>query len=272
MYNECMTLRLSDHITEYLFDGPRYKQDVINVIKTRHAVTMQAVYKAIRALLAEDIVFESHERLHLSLVYLEQRSQRLAGAVKTYYEIRKYEEIATLKDGEQQTFRFSTLRALESAWTNNDLIIASTLGREKPVRVLSVMPHDWFRLLKVESNDVWTRVTQAKNNHFVLLTYPEVLDRKEAKLRSRETPHIQIMIGENPLRLSRTKYLNLIEDFLTEITIDERLVPLLARLMRGEKVSVDSILSTKGKFKMKVSRNKSRTNAIYKKTAKYFKY
>lgn len=264
-----MTVRIK--IIEELENGVKSKAALIEWVRMSESVTVQAVYKELRALIKEEVVLDAQKKLSLTLTYIEQEHKKWRRVLEEYTHKVSFEDFLQLPKGKSHTFTFNTIIDLDLFWTQAFIILERILPEEVPR--YSILAHDWFTYGRPTTDEVWTN--RETNNLRLLVTHPNEVDWQMA--RRRRSEGFPFTAGENPLKLSDRQYCTLVSDWMFEIEFDAEVADKLNLYLQSLKkiADVDSqvmekFMNAKGTFKLKLSNNPKKAQEYARKVKKFF--
>lgn len=264
---------LKEEIVTLLLKGPQRKSVILSKLKGDQSVTVQAVYKALDQLKRKGVCVESHEIVGLSLVYLETRHKEINIALTLYRISPTYEQLFSLSEKKRITITTKTLGLLESVWTHIDLLLIEQFGKQSSVPFLSFIPHDWFRLLREDSVNVWEAVTEKHNVHMVCVTHSLPVDKKELARRRKQSPLLQYTHNENPLKQGIETYVSVIGPFVLTATLDKAVAASLEHALEPVSMpALRSLIDAPGTFKLVVVKDSVKADHLRSRARKYFNF
>lgn len=264
-------MQVRESIIAELKDGVRRKSQVIDNVMERERVTMQAVYKELRKLVADEIVIDKQKKLSLTLTYIEHENKKWRRIKEHYTNQASLDDLLQLAKGKSQTFTFTNIVDLDLFWTQSFVMLERILPSDIPR--YSIVPHDWFTYARPSTDAVWTGNRDALRR--MVITHPAEVDFEIA--RQRRAEGYQFTGGENPLKLSEREYITLVSDWVFEVEFDKAVAKELNEYIRSlKKVSevnpakMDELMKMKGTFKLKLSNNPKKATEYSNKVKKYF--
>jgi hypothetical protein len=260
----------SSIITE-LEKGVRDKAGVIERVMKSEQVTVQAVYKELRALVRDEIVIDKQKKLSLTLTFIEGEYKKWRQVRERYTDQVSFDDLLELPKGKSHTFTFTTIVDLDLFWTQAFIILERILPEE--VSRYSIVPHDWFSYARPTTDDVWTNNKTRVQR--LLITHPAEVDWQIA--RRRRTEGYEFTGGENPLKLTEHQYITLVGDWVFEVEFDKTVSTKLCAHIKGlKKVEeadteyLSKLMLEKGTFKLKLSNNAKKSKEYAGKVKKFF--
>jgi hypothetical protein len=240
-------------------------------VSTECNVTLQAVYKELRRLRGEDIVIDKNKQLSLTLWYINEQLSVWGNTSNLYNQKYDISQVFNIQRGKRFSFSFNNLAELDSFWTQSYLFLERIIPETIPM--YACIPHDWFFYSRPASDERWTNAQSRIQR--LIITHPTELDF--AVLKQRRKQGYQFTPKVNPLKQSETTYYTLIGDWIFEAELDKKVENILNDLVsntdsvsdiRQDKLNV--LLSTKGKFTLKVHHAPKKAGVFTKRLARYF--
>jgi hypothetical protein len=264
-------MSVKESIITELKQGVRKKAEVIACVQNKETVTIQAVYKELRRLEAEEVVLDANKTLSLTLSYVKGEYAASRHVLEAYTHNISFDDILQITKGKSQTFTFSSLVDLDLFWTQAFILLERILPENSTT--YSIIPHDWFYYARPHSDEVWTQ-SKTKDQRLII-THPAEIDWKVARIR-REQGYL--FTGDvNPLKQSECQYRTIVSDWIFEVEFDARVatrlnqyVSSLKNLPEVNENLMKEIVQMKGDFKIKLSNNPQKARELTKKVTKYF--
>lgn len=264
-------MSVRDSIIKELEHGVAKKAEVIERVKISESVTIQAVYKELRALVKHEVVLDAQKKLSLTLTYIEKEHKKWCRVLEEYTHKVSFDDFLHLAKGKSHTFTFGNIVDLDLFWTQAFIILERILPSDIPR--YSILAHDWFTYGRPATDDVWTN--RDIHNLRLLVTHPTEVDWQMARRRRAEG--CLFTAGENPLKLSDRQYCTVVSDWLFEIEFDAQVANELNSYLRSLKKIADAdaakmekFMNAKGTFKLKLSNNPKKAQEYAQKVKKYF--
>lgn len=150
---------LYDHIIEALLEKSRSVADIENYLSSQKVrATVQGVYKALRELIAEDIVIKEKKTYLISSVWREKLQERIMNRARLQ-----------LSAGEQTIYRFKKIAHLDAFWKHTMHDIQSE-WKEFPV--FHANPHNFWYLVpgrKESEEEYYENFVKTKTPVFSLI-------------------------------------------------------------------------------------------------------
>jgi hypothetical protein len=263
---------IEDLVAENLAKNPYATgpQLVAMVQKTRENTTKQAVYFALKSLMASEVVAKVGHTYFLSRVWLSKLDHLFAAQRER--ELAR-DAIFDLKDTESISYRFPNLLTCDTYWAHVFSILTEWIPKERPIYVW--MPHEWFVIgrKEVETNIFREFEINEKN---VLFTIGGTTPLDTHFKRDWKNAFVSVFTTDaNPF--ARTYHLHVFEDFLIEVFISEELSKEIddfynshQELTPKDVAHFESLISKKSPVRMKISRKSKKAALLRKRLAKQF--
>lgn len=263
---------VAETIISLLEAGSMEKSQIIEKVRQRNGVTMQAVYKEIKALLASGCLLSHKKALSLNLMYISKQYDRWSSVLNHYEGGQSLKNhFLDLQEDEHITLKFKTLNDLDAYWVHAFLILHNHDTSKRPS--FSVVPHDWFSYGRKETDIFW--VKSQKDKIRLIITGSTKLDKEIAARRIKEGHKVNVSI--NPLKQKSNVYYTLIDGYIFKITLDNKIQKILSTFIDGTKdfASIDytkirEIINTPCSCIMKISKNQNKFLKMSAKCTKYF--
>ena len=264
-------MQVRESIIEELKDGVRWKSQVIDNVMEREKVTVQAVYKELRKLVADEVVIDKLKKLSLTLTYIEHENKKWRRIKGHYTHEVSLDDLLQLAKGKSHTFTFSNIVDLDLFWTQSFVMLERILPSDIPR--YSIIPHDWFTYARPSTDAVWTGNKDALRR--MVITHSTPVDYEIA--RQRRDEGYEFTGDENPLKLSEREYITLVSDWVFEVEFDKTVAKelneyiwSLKKVSEVNPVKMDELMKMKGTFKLKLSNNPKKAKEMAGKVKKYF--
>lgn len=264
-------MSVKDSIIIELENGVRSKAGVIDRVMEREKVTVQAVYKELRALVGDEVVLDKQKKLSLTLPFIEGEYKRWKQAKEHYTHQVSFDDFLQLQKGKSLSFTFSNIVDLDLFWTQAFIILERILPEEIPR--YSIVAHDWFSYARPTTDDIW--INDRTRSLRMIITHPAEIDWQIARLRRKQG--YEFTGGENPMKLTEAEYITLVSDWIFEVEFDRKVAKELNEYIWSLKNvgevnpnKVDELMKMKGTFKLKLSNNPKKAKEMANKVKKYF--
>lgn len=129
-------------IISLLSKGPIDSIELQKEVEGRKTITKQGFYKALRELVAEEVVVKNKQIVALSNLWIN-KLQSFVTAVDEEY--KQSSEFIDLQEGETITYHFKTLESLDLFWMHQFFLIAKNFSTEP---VIFYNPHEFWSLFR----------------------------------------------------------------------------------------------------------------------------
>ncbi len=234
--------------------------------------TIQAVYKELRSLQQEGVIYKQGQRYSISLSWiinlLEQGEQMLAT-----YSAQKAEQSLLPGAGEKITFIFSKLSHVDDFWIN----ILFVMLKQSEKRILyQWLPHPWFHL--IHSHKSWPLHKALKRAGYKVLSIigdTTFLDENSRKITTKGA--YEFYYGRGPFTESRANYFSVTDRYLFTLKLDAGTVRRLDELYSSVKAfsdfSVDKVMravDTPGRYVVTLENGTKQMAKVLKRFLTYF--
>lgn len=263
---------IEERIIDFLGKGSIEKAVLLTELQRENHVSIQGVYKALRALKEKEVITFHAKSVSLSLWWIDKELGRLNRMARMYQSSARTSSFLDLRPGEYVKLRFRTLRELELYWTQAFLLVEEELPLSFPT--YSIAPHDWFYYARPETDALWLRRQKSRLQRLVI-THPLAVDRSILRVRTKQK--MEVLFDKNPLKQDEEEYKNVIGKFIFETKLDTRVSADFVSWMREhpsvtkQDISeIDSFLDMRGTFTLKISNVPKKAQKIISKLERYF--
>ncbi len=239
---------------------------VSEIGKARPKTTKQAVYIALSALISDEIVAKVGTRYFLSRVWVQKLNKLLGGGAKR-------DMIFDLKDGESVAYNFPSLLVCDNYWAH---VVGILTDHMQPKDALFAwLPHYWFIIGRegVERS-ILEHMELRGVRAFFSVKGDSGLDKSfRDKWRGE---NISINTGDKT-SFRDNYYLEVFGDLIVEVTLAKGLATEIEDFYKKQesltpesKNYFKSLITKKGKVRMKITRDKAKASTARKKLAKDF--
>jgi hypothetical protein len=245
--------------------------DLVSALQSiRPRTTKQAVYAALRYLVANEVVSKVEGRFFLSRVWISK--------VKRLLSHNRYREnfddgIFQLQNGDAISYHFPNLLACDHYWAHIFDVFTEWLPPQHAVFVWN--PHQWIVIAR---EDVERPILQGfanRSQHAFFTIYGDTpLDRTFRE--QWQTEYISVCTGSEVVFPSN-KFINVFQDFVLEVVIRKEVAQEIEhfyethrKLTRDGRAALIELIERRHPVRMKISRDRKKASAIRKKLAKEF--
>lgn len=271
---------LENEIIDRLYPGPRNVTDFVEEISYLRKVSVQGVYKALRALRKEEIITVHNHTASLSMVWAQKEEEKLRFAQDAYRSSAYLDEIRTGKKKRAQ-FTFHTLNEIDLFWTHSYLLLAEGVGDD--TLSYNVQPHDWYPYVRFDTDAYWIRkhIENARVSR-TILTHAGALDRAVVHLRKEQLGKLfEYTLNENPLKQDSHTYYNVLDSLIFTARFEPHIAEKLDVFVQShtklplaplEQKEINGIVSANGRFVLFIENNEEKAKHIRNKVKKFFEF
>ncbi len=242
---------------------------VASIQKERPNTTKQAVYIALKTLLASETVAKAGGEYFLTRVWLG-KIQRLLGLKNETQNVP--DAIFDLQDGESISYRFPSLLSCDTYWAHIFNTLVEWTPKERPICIWN--PHEWFAVGRTEvEKEIFNEYERHDKYIFHTIGGRTALDR--AFLKEWGSKRVQINMDEN--FLPQNYYLNVFGDFIVEVFFDDAIVGKIEAFYQKYETltpentkEFEKLLEEKYPVRMKISHKKKKAAELRKQLSKEF--
>ncbi|PIR04496.1 MAG: hypothetical protein COV59_00775 [Candidatus Magasanikbacteria bacterium CG11_big_fil_rev_8_21_14_0_20_39_34] len=267
---------LEDHVLTCLKDGPLLILDIIAHIQKKHpSTTKQGVYYAIRNLKKSQIIVVEKGKASLNASWIKQMSQYFENVEHKYFHHPfSRGNFSNLQEGDRVVYFFHDAITTDIFW--NHVIIHLLHSSDLSAPFLAYSPHVWFYIAHQENELALLNFTLEQNYQYLVTSgNNSPLDHYPKKFMDGRMSQYHCLHA--PIFKKSNYYLNIIDDFLIEVYIDKQTQEKIDAFYQEETVYTHDtqkkfreIVTSRGKTKLKISRNKKRAQRLSKKLLKNF--
>ncbi|MEI6022221.1 MAG: hypothetical protein WCQ32_00020 [bacterium] len=242
------------------------------VVQEKKTITKQGFYKALRELIAEEVVVKNKQVVLLSTTWLS-RMKNFVGSVDANYTAQIGGELLDLKEGDSMVFTFKSLLSLDLLWMHYFCILA----KEHDESVLLYNGHNFWNLLRPDiENTLYEWLNEYKKDKtYYVIGHNTPLD-KISNMYMKDEYGIQVAF-ENTPSLPENSHPVVFGDYVMNTVLDNTLVHAIDALYKKNTVwnddvkkELEEIVSRLRRSKVVIERNKKKAEQIRKKLMKYF--
>lgn len=264
---------IDDHIVEILSKRPNITgPELLDSIKShRPSTTKQAMYYALGYLLDSEVVVKIGTGYSVSHIWKLKIQNNL---IKDSSDL---QSVLGLAEGESISLKFPSLITADFYWAHLFAELTDWIPQNSPIFTWN--PHEWW-IIGRESveREVLENFTVKNKKAYFSISGGEMLDRDFRKAYS--SANLSINTGVQA-PFPNHVYLNIFEDILMEVFLSKQLVKEIDKFYESNQVSLANltierqndfinIVSKKYPVRIKVSKNKKKTDEIKRRLAKGF--
>lgn len=267
--------KIDDRIINHLKNGPLLTLNLVKAIQQdRPNTTKQAVYAALRALKAQEIVLTNKGISSLNITWVNQMVDYLNFTKNNYIANDNQGSFLDLEDKEKIKYYFNTAHKGDVFWTHAYYLLLEGLAENEPVFLYN--PHEWFLLARTENEKSAIEATINKGHAFLLTASGDTfLDKQVRKYFDGDKSQYNIL--KVPLFKENNYYLNIFGDFLIEAWLDQKIADKIEKFYQttdqwneDSEIKIKEIVNASGRMKMVISRNHVKAEKLKKTLRKYF--
>lgn len=265
---------LEQHLISLLQKGPLSSADLLFAVrKKRSGTTKQGMYAALRKLIKAEIVVKHKAQVSLNVTWLTKLDSFASLASHFYSSDARSGNFLDLADGDRISYEFKSANATDAFWIHVLLLLVEAYPK---ANFLAYNPHCWFFLVRPESERTLRDVIMRKKSQYlVMVGGKRPLDR--AIRKEFDGKGSQYSMREKSLFKKNNYYLNVIGEYVIEVTIDTAQANAIDRLYNSAKSftpdiedELRDIITSKGRTRLIVSRDKKKAEKLRRMLAKPF--
>lgn len=270
------TLSIEQWLLQALQWGPRRIVGIIDELKdVRPGTTKQGVYAALRVLKKQEKVVLHRGRASLNSAWVSSMASFFSIAQKYYRDEDSGDgNFLHLQDGEKISYSFKDAVLTDAFWGHAFHLLVATEQPNTPVYLYN--PHQWFLIAREKSEkELLSFVLKNKRQYLLTVGSSFPLDKHISSLFDGEQS--QYYVRSASLFPKNNYYFNIIGDFIIEAWIDVDVANKVDDVYASSgaytetiKKELEKIISSQGKTKLVISRNKRKADKYKSMLKKYF--
>lgn len=262
-------LDIKETIISLLAKGAVDSTELQRLVEEKKKVTKQGFYKALRELVAEEVVVKNKQLVALSNLWIN-KLQSFVTEVDDQY--KQSSEFIALQEGESITYHFKTLESLDLFWMHQFFLIAKQFTNEP---ILFFNSHEFWSLFRNEEQVLlysWIRDHKRKTYFVIGDTTP--LDKQT-------TSHIAScgidVYYDTTTGLKKNYYFTVIGEYVVATILDMNTTNAIDALYKKYNTwteetqkELSNILARLKRSKVVIERNKKKAEMLRRKLMKYF--
>lgn len=232
-------------------------------------VTKQGFYKALRELVAEEVVAKNKQFVVLNNFWVNKLQSFVAGIDSQY---QADDSFLGLEEGESLVYHFKNLASLDVLWMHYFYIIAKKEANEP---FLFYNSHEFWSLFRYsEEAAMYEWVSKSDRKSYGVIGGNTPLDRST-------TAYVKgfgfEMVYEDKMSLPKNYFTSVIGDYILDTILDMNTANAIDKLYKKHTVwnetvakELDEILKNIKRSKVVIYRNKKKAEMLRKKLMKYF--
>jgi len=260
---------IKETIISLLAKGSIDSTELQRQVSEQKKVTKQGFYKALRELVAQEVVVKNKQLLLLNNVWVN-RLHHFIGSVDETYQLQ--DSFLSLEEGESLVYHFKTIPSLDALWMHYFFIIAK---KEAAQPIAFYNAHEFWSLFRyTEESFMYKWIADQKRTTYLVVGNNTDLDRSTTKYIKDFGLDIAY---ENTPSFNKNYFTTVIGDYILDTILDMNTANEIDRLYKNncewnEAVSkqLSAILSNLKRSKVVIYRNKKKAQLLRKKLMNYF--
>jgi hypothetical protein len=266
---------LQNQIIGLLSKGPVRSSQLVERVSKETLHTIQAVYLVLRRMREEGVVLHHHGILTLNTVWLEQELAILEEAKKVYiHRDTDSFSFGQLQERDRISYEFKNPVLLDEMWGHLFTVLIAQTETAMPIMIYN--HHSWFPIVRKDSESaIFSSLAKQGYRAYFSIGGGTDLDRDIGKSFVKPLEH-SFSTG-NHFGLKSTKYLNIIGDYMIEVTLDTQVSNEIDQfyndyntLREADATKLQSIVTRTGKNKLVISKNSRKAQRWRSRLAKDF--
>lgn len=260
---------IKESIISLLVKGPVDSTDLQSQIVTEKKVTKQGFYKALRELVAAEVVVKNKQLVALNNSWVNKMGN-FVSTIDTEYQ--REDSFLNLEEGESLVYHFKNLASLDVLWMHYFYIIAK---KESDKEILLYNPHEFWSLFRFDKeNAMYQWIGDNKRKGYSVMGSNTAMDRSTTKYISQYGIELAY---EDKVSFPKNYFTSVIGDYILDTVLDMNTANAIDALYRKHAVwnkdvakELSAILARIKRSKVVIYRNKKKAEQIRKKLMKYF--
>jgi hypothetical protein len=267
---------VEDHLLLLLQKGSLGTADLLaKMQENRPGTTKQALYQTLRKLKNDETVILRSKKVSLSHVWINKMANYFATVQRHYgFNDQPGEDFLMLTDGEKVSYTFATPAHTDMFWGHAFGILTDNTKEGGAICIYN--PHEWFMVARHETERVlFDEIKNEGKKLYLLCGNKDPLDAHIANEFDGEFLHYYMHAV--PLFPKNNYYLNIFDDFIIEAWLDPNVGNQIDSFYKqtmsfndSVREKLQTIVNTKGKNKITISRNSKKANKLRGIFKKYF--
>jgi hypothetical protein len=262
---------LAESIVQELRYGPQSTKDLIITLQKKHKVTVQGIYKSLRLLRAQGIIFLQNKEALLNLRWLQRLESFTSLAEHANKEpIIGSGHFLTLQDGDRITYSFKNPLQIDAFWNHVLYVLFDAIPNID--RWYAYASHCWF-LLGRRKEEIVLKDFMKKRHIRYLFTVGHKLPLDRSITRDFDGVFSQYFMLDKPLFSHRSNHLgivlNVLGDYVLEAQYDKYTVERIEQfytkthLATPETIAkLEEIVALPSKIRFTITKNSSKAKKL----------
>lgn len=251
-----------DLMVEELSRGEATLRELFDKLHSRHPVSLQALYKSVNKLIAQEVVAKAGKKISLSKEWINKVRAGLGEGI----------QLPKLNDGESLTFSFNSFEQQDIFWKHLMLLVQDEVGTRFPVFFID--PHEMFLFLRPESQKEYLN-SFARDKRYGFMTLGGNSFGDKEYRREFENEYFQVNFSPENIK-KRHVHTVIIGNFVSETIITPEMAQKIDELYEKEEnmevlaQGIKAIFQSEHQVRMRFSKNAGRAARLRRHLAKPF--
>lgn len=260
---------IKETIISLLAKGSIDSTELQKEVSIQKKVTKQGFYKALRELVAEEVVVKNKQLVALNNFWVNKMQAFTASIDKQY---QSEDSFLNLEEGESLIYHFKTLSSLDVLWMHYFYIIAK---KEPTEPIVFYNAHEFWSLFRfAEENAMYEWIHKTERKMYGVIGGATPLDRSTTEYVNQY--ELQFAYEPN-VGMAKNYFTSVIGDYILDTILDMNTANAIDKLYQKHTVwneevakELGEILSRLKRSKVVIYRNKKKAEQLRKKLMKYF--
>lgn len=235
-------------------------------------ISKQGFYKALRKLKKEEVLLVYSKIASLDVVWIRNQSKVINDAMENYSLNPETQSVFDIENGESATYTFSKIKNLDTFWGHIQSALIKITPKNEPI--FSYDPHYWFYIAREQREKVLLEEMVEQKRQFLMTVGGKTEIDKSIK---KHFNNDYLQYNHNKLFDKSNFYMTLVGEYIIEVNLDKFLSEKVDEIFIKNfstndsiKKEFEEILESKGKNKIKISRNINKSAKLKSKFKKDF--
>lgn len=265
------TPTIKEHIITTLSTGAMDSVILQERISRENSITKQGFYKALRELVASEVVVKNKQLVLLNNVWVNKLNDFL-GTIDTNYQRNAENTFLGLEEGESLVYHFKTIPSLDALWMHNFFLVAK---KESEEPIIFYNSHEFWSLFRfAEESFMYKWIKDNKRENYLVMGSNTDMDRSTTQYI--KDMGLNVAYEETP-SFNKNYFTTVIGDYILDTILDMNTANAIDKLYKSNAVwnegvakELEGILCRLKRSKVVISKNKKKAEQIKKKLTKYF--
>ncbi len=234
---------LENLIVLYLCQHPdKTAQEIYTyLVSKNHKYSLQGIYKELNKLDTESVLLKVDKKWNLRLPWVHEMTS-FAGKIENTYLSPKFNSLLP-EEGKKQIWHFDNLFKMNDLWSQ---ILLTLVEQSREKIILGWNPHTWFHLAEAKEEEKYLKSLESSGARlYLIIGGNNYLDKWAEKYLKK--PYVHYSFGKSVFQEQRSKYINVIDDYVVTIKLDDDITNLIELLyettLSEEEMSISQIIS-----------------------------